>query len=62
MPVTEADTEMQQQALQELLNLVFPPVPAQVRSARRSPRCLGLMGHALSCVPCLALHNLRHPA
>lgn len=37
MPVTEADTEMQQQALQELLNLGFPPVPAQVRTAAGVP-------------------------
>ena len=30
MPVAEADNEMQQQALQELLSLGFPPAPAQV--------------------------------
>ena len=36
MPVTEADNEMQQQALQELLNLGFPSAPAQVRFAARA--------------------------
>ena len=33
MPAAEADNEMQQQALQELLNLGFPSGPAQVKPA-----------------------------